>query len=108
MVESSSSLEADSTVYKTLLESTKAIPWKIDWQSKRFTYIGPQIETLLGWSQSSWRSVDDWISRMHPEDREWVLNYCVSQSQAGIDHEADYRAITSQGDYVWIDRKSVV
>jgi diguanylate cyclase (GGDEF)-like protein/PAS domain S-box-containing protein len=102
MVESSSSLEADSTVYKTLLESTKAIPWKIDWQSKRFTYIGPQIETLLGWSQSSWRSVDDWISRMHPEDREWVLNYCVSQSQAGIDHEADYRAITSQGDYVWI------
>ena len=35
-------------VYKTLLESTRAIPWKIDWASMRFAYIGPQIEQLLG------------------------------------------------------------
>lgn len=40
--------EIDSTVYKTLLESTKAIPWKIDWATMQFAYIGPQIESLLG------------------------------------------------------------
>ncbi|MGL6205325.1 MAG: sensor domain-containing diguanylate cyclase, partial [Giesbergeria sp.] len=34
-------LNNDSAVYRTLLESTKAIPWRIDWASKRFTYIGP-------------------------------------------------------------------
>lgn len=34
--------------YKALLESTKAIPWKLDWVTKQFTYIGPQIEELLG------------------------------------------------------------
>ena len=39
--------QPDSDVYKTLLESTKAIPWRIDWQSMTFSYIGPQIETLL-------------------------------------------------------------
>jgi diguanylate cyclase (GGDEF)-like protein len=39
---------------------------------------------------------------MHPEDREWVVNFCVSQSQAGTDHEADYRALTKDGNYVWI------
>ena len=33
----------DSTVYKTLLESTKAIPWKIDWDSMQYVNIGPQI-----------------------------------------------------------------
>ena len=38
---------ADSAVYKTLLESTKAIPWKIDWKTMTFAYIGPQIEPLL-------------------------------------------------------------
>ncbi|UGB38696.1 hypothetical protein [Frateuria soli] len=42
-------LEVDSAVYKTLLESTRAIPWKIDWSAARFAYIGPQIEGLLGW-----------------------------------------------------------
>ncbi len=95
-------MEVDSAVYKTLLESTKAIPWKIDWSTMTFAYIGPQIESLLGWPQSSWSSVNDWADRMHPEDRDRVVNYCVSQSKGGLDHEADYRALTKDGSYVWI------
>jgi PAS domain-containing protein len=77
-------------IYKTLLESTKAIPWKIDWASMQFAYIGPQIEQLLGWEQGSWLTVEDWVARIHPEDRDYVVNFCVSQSNAGVDHEADY------------------
>lgn len=92
----------DSAVYRTLLESTKAIPWKIDWASMQFAYIGPQIESLLGWASTSWKTVEDWAARMHPDDREAVVNFCVSQSQAGTDHEADYRALTRDGGYVWI------
>ena len=94
--------EIDSAVYKTLLESTQAIPWKIDWQTMRFAYIGPQIERLLGWSPASWVSVEDWATRIHPEDRERVVNFCVAQSKAGTDHEADYRALTQDGNHVWI------
>jgi diguanylate cyclase (GGDEF)-like protein/PAS domain S-box-containing protein len=92
----------DPAVYQTLLESTNAIPWQIEWATLRFTYIGPQIERLLGWPQESWTTVDDWASRIHPEDRERVVGYCVAQSQAGADHEADYRALTADGDHVWI------
>lgn len=95
-------MEVDPAVYKTLLESTLAIPWKIDWATMRFAYIGPQIEPLLGWSQESWISVEDWASRIHPDDREHVVNFCVSQSVAGKDHEADYRALTKDDGYVWI------
>ena len=92
----------DNAVYRTLLESTKAIPWKIDWATMKFAYIGPQIEALLGWSTESWVSAEDWAMRMHPEDREYVVNFCVTQSQAGVDHEADYRALTKDNGYVWI------
>lgn len=95
-------METRDDVYKTLLESTKAIPWKIDWKSMSFSYIGPQIESLLGWTTDSWVSVDDWVARMHPDDRDRVVNFCVAQSQAGVDHEADYRAMSQNGDYVWI------
>ncbi|MFM0325217.1 sensor domain-containing diguanylate cyclase [Caballeronia glebae] len=94
--------EDDHAVYRTLLESTKAIPWKIDWATMEFVYIGPQIEALLGWAPSSWKSVNDWAERMHPEDREAVVDFCVSQSKAGTDHEADYRALTRDGGYVWL------
>lgn len=96
------SAATDQAVYKTLLESTKAIPWKIDWKTMTFAYIGPQIESLLGWSQASWVSAEDWATRMHPDDREKVVQFCISQSQNGVDHEADYRALTAAGDYVWI------
>lgn len=92
----------DPGVYRTLLESTRAIPWRIDWASMRFTYIGPQIEALLGWSPSSWQSVNDWAERIHAEDRQQTVDYCVAQSQQGVDHEADYRALTRDGEHVWI------
>ena len=92
----------DQAVYKTLLESTRAIPWKIDWKTMTFAYIGPQIETLLGWSQASWVSAEDWAARIHADDRDRVVEFCISQSQNGVDHEADYRALTAAGDYVWI------
>lgn len=94
--------EADAGVYRTLLESTRAIPWRIDWDTMRFTYIGPQIEELLGWTPASWISVTDWAERIHAEDRQKTVDFCVAQSQQGIDHEADYRALTSDGDEVWI------
>ena len=99
---SKQAVEHNGTFYKTLLESTKAIPWQIDWKTMSFTYIGPQIEELLGWTQESWVSANDWATRMHDEDRDFVVNFCLSQSRDGIDHEADYRALTASGGYVWI------
>lgn len=95
-------LDADNAIYKTLLESTKAIPWKIDWATMQFAYIGPQIESLLGWPATSWLTANDWVERMHPEDRERVSSFCITQSKAGVDHEADYRALTKDNGFVWI------
>lgn len=39
---------------------------------------------------------------MHPENRAWVVDFCVAQSKTGTDHEADYRALTKDGGHVWI------
>ncbi len=95
-------LDTDSAIYKTLLESTKAIPWKFDWAGGQFTYIGPQIENLLGWAPSSWKSAEDWLNRVHPEDRALAVNFGIAQAKAGVDHEVDYRLLDKFGNYVWI------
>ena len=102
MTDAISNNESSLDVYKTLLESTKAIPWKLDWATMTFSYVGPQIERLLGWKQDSWVTSQDWIDRMHPDDKEWVAAYCISKSKDGVDHEADYRALTKDGRYMWI------
>jgi PAS domain-containing protein len=67
-----------------------------------FAYIGPQIEALLGWPPSNWKNVNDWAERIHPDDRASVVDFCVAQSKAGTDHEADYRALTRDGGHVWL------
>jgi diguanylate cyclase (GGDEF)-like protein/PAS domain S-box-containing protein len=67
-----------------------------------FAYIGPQIEQVLGWRQDSWKTVNDWAARIHEEDRQKTVDFCVAQSQQGVDHEADYRALTADGEFVWI------
>lgn len=89
-------------LYKTLLESTLAIPFRIDWATKQYTYIGPQIADLLGWSPQSWATVEEWAARIHPDERDEVVNRCVELSLAGVDHESDYRALTSDGGFVWV------
>ena len=40
--------QPDSDVYKTLLESTKAIPWRIDWQTKLFSYFNFMCMRVTG------------------------------------------------------------
>lgn len=92
----------ESDKYRILLESTKAIPWQLNWETKQFSYIGPQIEELLGWPQASWETAQDWIDRIHVDEREETANYCISQSENGIDHESDYRALKADGSFVWV------
>jgi|GEM_PF-822302 len=94
--------DTDNGLYQTLLESTLAIPFKIDWASQKYTYVGPQIEDLLGWTPDSWQTVSDWAQRIHPDDRERTVTRCVELCLAGVDHEAEYRAQTSDNRFVWV------
>jgi len=95
-------IPSSSDQYRTLLESTRAIPWRLNWKTKQFDYIGPQIEALLGWPQDSWKTVDDWAARIHEQDRDRIVNFCISQSLSGIDHEADYKALKKDQGFVWM------
>lgn len=95
-------LGADAAVYRTLLESTLAIPWRIDWLRQEYTYIGPQVEALFGWPRQSWKTIQDWAERIHPDERDHIVHACVEQSLAGIDHEADFRMRSATGEYIWI------
>ncbi len=89
-------------IYQLLLESTRAVPWSIDWDSKKFKFISGQVESLLGWPISSWGTVEDWAERIHPQDRNDVVQFCTNQTISGINHEAEYRALSVDGRYVWV------
>lgn len=88
--------------YQSLLESTRAIPWEFDLAEGRFTYIGPQIEALLGYPLSAWYQSNFWPEHMHPEDQKWAPLFCSEATQRGEDYEFEYRMLAADGRIVWL------
>ena len=86
-----------------LLESLNAIVWRGDPDSYCFTYVSKAAEKILGYPVEQW--LDDstfWAEHIHPEDRDWTLDYCVTNTAALRDHEFEYRMIAADGREVWL------
>lgn len=87
--------------YQRLLESTQAIPWEASLPDWRFTYIGPQIVDILGYTVEQWQEPGFWVQHLHPEDQEWAAQYCQDAVNRLEDHEFEYRMIAKDGRVVW-------
>lgn len=95
--------------FRALAESSRAVPWEADFATYRITYVGPQIEAVVGFSAADWVDKDLWPERLHPEDRDRILREAAEFSRAGVDHNLEYRLIAADGRIVWIrDLVSVI
>jgi PAS domain S-box-containing protein len=95
--------------YRLLVEATGVIPWEADAATFEFSYIGPQVESILGYPQENWYQTGFWASVVHSEDRDEAIEFCRSQTELKRDHEFDYRTITADGSTRWMrDFVSVV
>jgi PAS domain S-box-containing protein len=89
--------------YRHLIESVKAVVWRGDPCSLRFSFVSPEAETLLGYPAARW--IEDprfWIEHVHPEDRERVLARCEEATRALKPHDLQYRMIAADGRIVWL------
>ena len=95
--------------FRALAESSRAVPWEADFTTYRITYVGPQIEAVVGFSAKDWVEKDLWPERLHPDDRDRILREAAEYSRAGVDHNLEYRLIAADGRVVWIrDLVSVI
>jgi len=85
-----------------LLETTLAVPWEASAKTWQFTYVGPQAVRLLGFPVEEWYQTNFWVQHLHPEDREWAIDFCVRSSQTLKDYVFDYRMIASDKTVVWL------
>ncbi len=101
--------QVDEIRRQRLLEVAGVIPWEADPQTWVFTYVGPQAKALLGYPPEQWYEKDFWVSKLHPEDRDFAVNFCETSSKTLTDFEFDYRMIAADGRAVWLhDVVSVV
>ncbi|MCH7869689.1 MAG: PAS domain S-box protein [Myxococcales bacterium] len=87
---------------RRLLESTDVVPWEADAKTWLFTYVGPQAVPFLGYPLVQWYEKDFWIDRIHPEDRDFALDYYLRSSLRCEDFDFDYRMVASDGRVIWV------
>ncbi|MEA5507369.1 PAS domain-containing protein [Halotia wernerae UHCC 0503] len=95
-------LRASETRLRQLLETVKVIPWELDLKTWRFTYVGPQAETLLEYPLQEWYQENFWFNHLHPHDREKSLSFCQEAVSRGENYEFEYRMLAADGRIVWL------
>jgi len=89
--------------YAALVNTVDGIVWEADAQTFRFLFVSQMAERLLGYPTENWLNDPNfWRDHLHPEDREWAVNYCVEATRRKEDHDFRYRMIASDGRVVWL------
>ena len=85
-----------------LSQTINCIPWEASAETWEFTYVGPQAVKILGYPIHQWYEKGFWTDHIHPEDRQYTIDFCLHSSQTHKDYEFEYRMVASDGSVVWL------
>ncbi len=86
--------------YRSLAESTSVVPWEADAVSGDITFVGPQVERILGIPRERWYERGFWRTVVHAEDRGRLLEALRKARQAPPDLEC--RLVDGEGRLRWM------
>ena len=96
-------LASNEAFFRKLAETTGMIPFEVEVESGRFTYVGPQAESLFGYGLEEWMSGDFWQRVIHPDDERAVARLAMDRGEGeGEDVHAEFRVRKADGTYVWV------
>ena len=88
--------------YRKLVETTSVVAWEMDFNSQQFLYVSAHAGGLLGFESDEWLAPDFWAARLHPDDRQEVLDSRITAVMDGEDYEHEYRLSDKDGATVWV------
>jgi len=89
--------------YEMLVNTIDGIVWEFDPAQSRFNVVSNQAEKLLGYPVQQWLEEKGfWEKHIHPDDKDWVLNYCHAKSETEQLYEFSYRMIAADSSVVWL------
>lgn len=95
---------------EVISSTVDGILWEADANTFEFTYVSKQVEKILGYTPNEWLEERNfWQNKIHPDDLDFALNFCHSETLKGRDHVFEYRMLKKDGQYIWLqDRVSVI
>ncbi|HEV8578450.1 MAG TPA: PAS domain S-box protein, partial [Thermoanaerobaculia bacterium] len=88
--------------YEQLVASIDGIVWELDTRTSLFTFVSQQAERLLGYPLEQWFTPGFWADHLHPEDREWAVEFCLRATCEKRNHDFEYRMLAADGRTVWL------
>ena len=89
--------------FRDLVNSIEGIVWEADAVTFKFLFVSKQAERILGYPVKRWLSeATFWKDHIHPDDREWAVNFCAKATAEKRDHDFEYRMIAAEGQSVWL------
>ena len=89
--------------FNSLVNTIDGIVWEADAVTFDFTYVSHHAEKLLGYPTTQWLTEHGfWANHIHPEDRSWVVDYCIDYTRQKKEHQFEYRMIANDGRIVWL------
>jgi two-component system cell cycle sensor histidine kinase/response regulator CckA len=88
--------------FEQIAASLGGIVWECDARTFEFSFVTEQAERLLGYPRAQWLEPGFWQAHLHPDDRDWAVQFCVEATRQQRDHDLEYRMIASDGRVVWL------
>lgn len=102
VAERTAELRTSEQRYASLVNSVEGIVWEGDIATFSFTFVSPQAEKILGYPRDTWYEPQFWFDHLHPDDRDWALEFCANATKHSASHQFDYRMIAADGRTVWL------
>ena len=97
------SLNKSRSRFQELVNSIDGIVWEMNLADFRFTFVSEHAERILGYPMQSWLEEEEfWQRHVHDDDRDWVISFCNTETEAVRDHDFEYRMIAADGSTVWL------
>ncbi|QJX00098.1 PAS domain S-box protein [Frigoriglobus tundricola] len=96
-------LRASQRQFAQLVANVEGIVWEADAGTFRFTFVSERAERLLGYPTAQWTTEPRfWVDHIHPDDRDWVVDFCLGATAERRNHDFEYRFIAADGRTVWL------
>lgn len=89
--------------FRDLVNSVEGVVWEADAETFGFSFVSDQAKRILGYPTQKWLSEPAfWRDHLHPEDRDWAVQFCKQATSENRSHDFEYRMIAADGRVVWM------
>lgn len=88
---------------KSIINTIDGIVWEYDFKSEKVTFVSTKVVEILGYSVKEYVEIPFfWESKIHPEDKDWVIEFSSCSDRKKQSRVIEYRMITKNEKTIWI------